>query len=594
MLNELQVICLQNMKAMKKINLTLVLILGCITPIFPQLGFVKVVDPTNPVTTFMSPGIYKGASWMDFDNDNDIDLFAAPNHLYRNDGGGYFAEISNPFGLSPLQNPGGSSWADLNADGLIDCIIAQFPSGVFLNNGNETFTDISSQIDSFNGFPAWGCAIGDWNKDAYPDFIFAHAAYFHAAGPFPSKLYLNSNSAVTPSYVTGYTLTDSVKPYTVPYWSDFDLDGDMDLFVASGPGGSPGPDFCYRNLKMETGLDSLERMSNTLFSTQLQDGQCYNFIDFDNDNDLDLCLTNYAGAPSRFYENANGTYTELTTPFSSQTYNLSNNWGDFDNDGDLDVLISNDQAATKFYRNAGAGQFNAPVNLGVAGGSGITNGDYDNDGDLDLFIHGATNARALFRNDTVAGTNHWVSLKCTGTVSNKSALGTIVRIKAVINGVPVWQMREINAQNAFQSQNDLRVHFGLGDATSIDSLIIKYPSGILEVFTNLAVDVFYCNDENSGSLCTLTALMEPAGSEFNFKMHPNPVADVLTVELNGFENTSVLSVKIFNSLSELIVEQKVPAGQSAFEIKLKKLFPGNYQLSITDGEKKYSTQFIKM
>lgn len=579
---------------MKKILFTLIVCLSSTLIVWSQAGFVKIVDATNPATTFLSPGIYKGAAWIDFDNDNDIDLFASPHRLFRNDGGGSFIEIPAPFGFVALQNPGGSSWADLNADGLIDCIIAQHPSGIYINNGNETFTNISSQIDSFNVFPSWGCAIGNWNNDAFPDFIFAHAANFHLAGPFPSKLYLNTNNAITPSYVTGYTLTDSVKPYTVPYWSDFDLDGDMDLFVASGPGGSAGPDFCYRNLKMETGLDTLERITNTLFSNQLQDGQCYNFIDFDNDQDLDLCLMNYSGAKSRFYQNDNNVYTELNFPFTTQLSNLTNNWGDFDNDGDLDVLITNDQQPTKYYINNGNGSFANAQNIGIAGACGIANGDFDNDGDLDLFIHGNGSSRAMFRNDTAANGNHWINIKCTGTISNNSAIGTIVKIKAVISGVPVWQMREINAQNSFQSQNDLRVHFGLGDATSIDSLIIKYPGATDQIFINIAPDIFYCHFEGNSSLCQVGLSNEELQPLKALNFYPNPVHDFLEIILTEKNSSFPIVVEVIASNGAVVYADEIMTSKEKFTIDLRKLSAGNYSVAVVINSQKYSAKFIKM
>jgi hypothetical protein len=576
---------------MQKIYTSLCSLVISINLLFAQGGFNKVVDSLNPVTTFSSAGSYKGAAWIDFDNDNDLDLFAGPDFLFRNDGNGTFVQLSNPFGFTPGQAPGGASWADLNNDGFIDCIIAQYPSGVYTNNGNGTFTNVSSQIPGLNGFPAWACAIGDWNKDAYADFVFAHAAGFHPVGPYPSKLYLNSSAALIPQNVTGYTLTDSTRPYTVPYWSDYDLDGDMDLFVASGPGGAPGPDFCYKNLKMETGLDTLERMTSELFAAQLQDGQCYNFIDFDNDGDLDLCLTNYAGAASRFYKNNGGTYALQTMPFSLTTPNLTNDWGDFDNDGDLDVIITNDQQPSRYYKNNGNSTFASAIPIGIAGGSGMSNADYDNDGDLDLFIHGSGNARALYRNDSAAAGNHWISVKCTGTVSNKSALGTIVRLKATINGISYWQLREINAQNSFQSQNDLRVHFGLGDATTVDSLVIKYSSGMTETFTNVAAGMFYCNEEGSGNLC-LTAVGEALKSGQVLKVYPNPVQDQLTIELNN-KNQDQLMITILDVCGKIVLTGNYQPGKKPVTVSTKNLAAGTYLLQAKDKTGIYNVKFIK-
>jgi hypothetical protein len=470
-----------------------------------QEQFSAVADDKNPVTRTKSPGFYKGAAWVDIDNDGDTDLFVAPASLFRNEGNGLFTPIADPFAFKPLQPPGGASWADVDNDGFIDCIISQNPSGIYLGNGDGSFRNVSSQIQGFDSFASWGCAFGNWNNDAFPDFIFAHARGFHKGPMSPSKLYLNSSAALKPKNITGLVLTDSLKPYTVPYWSDFDLDGDMDLFVASGPGGKPGPDFCYRNMKVESGKDELKPMTRELFATQLQDGQCYNFIDFDNDRDLDLCLTNYGGASSRFYRNDHGTFNEQAVAFATKSNNLSNNWGDFDNDGDLDLVITSDTARTRYFKNNGNGTFAKGVKIGKAGGAGVSNGDYDNDGDLDFYVNGIDSARALYNNNASTNGNAWINIKCIGVGSGKSALGTQVTVKATINGKPVWQMREINAQNSFMSQNDLRVHFGLGDARTVESLVIKYPGTPPQTFSKVKVKGFYTHEEGAKTLTSLSS-----------------------------------------------------------------------------------------
>ncbi len=144
--------------------------------------------------------------------------------------------------------------------------------------------------------------------------------------------------------------------------------------------------------------------------------------------------------------------------------------------------------------------FSEPVRLGKTGTSGIANGDHDNDGDLDLFIHGVDTTKALYENNSAKNGNHWISIKCIGSKSGSSALGTIVMIKAMIGKKPVWQMREINAQNSFLSQNDLRVHVGLGDAQHIDTIVIKYGSGVSQTFNNVKANTFYQHEEDSKKL----------------------------------------------------------------------------------------------
>ncbi|MFN0158584.1 MAG: CRTAC1 family protein, partial [Bacteroidota bacterium] len=226
-------------------------------------------------------------------------------------------------------------------------------------------------------------------------------------------------------------------------------------------------------------------------------------VDYDNDGDLDAYLTNYSGGNSsgmanRLYRNDGGVFTRISTGtiVTDIAFSLSSVWGDYDNDGDQDVYVTNDGSGVvgqqdRYYRNNGNGTFTFASNALTVNQTrrGATAGDYDNDGDLDIFAAGPSTARALYRNDTENG-NHWIKVRCVGSSSNRSAIGARIRIKATINFQPVWQLREISAQNSFNGQNSLEVHFGLGDATSIDSMILEWPRGLREVITSVAVDQF--------------------------------------------------------------------------------------------------------
>ena len=468
-----------------KNQITFIALLLFTSVIFSQGGWTKIT--TGPVATSSSTGIYKGASWIDFNNDGLVDLFAMPNFLFKNDGAGNFTQLTglniNP---TPLQFPGGCSWGDINNDGFIDFITAQNPSEIYLNNGNETFQNITSTIPSLSGYASWGCTLGDINNDSKLDLLYAHAQGYHGLNvpQLPCKLFIQDSNSFNFSAITGYDFTDNLAPYTVPYLHDYDLDGDADLFIASGPGGTAGPDFHYKNMQKENGTHSFQKMTIEPWALELQDGQCYNFIDYDNDGDLDLCLTNYGGAQTRFLKNnGNNNYEAITTPFTTTAQRLSNSWGDFDNDGDEDVIIARDNAVLAYYTNNGDGSFTQQtITMTVnPSNSCIVSADYDNDGDLDVYVHGNNVARSLWRNDAVAGSRKWVNYTLKGIVSNKSAIGTIIKLKTTINGNTVWQTRMVSAQNSFQGQNDLRIHFGLNDATSVERIEIYWPSGLKRI-----------------------------------------------------------------------------------------------------------------
>lgn len=501
-----------------------------------QGGWVQVTDTASAVSHYTTSMGYVGASMVDLDGDGYVDLYAAPRTLFRNDGTGRFATLPS-LSFTPQQGASGASWADLDNDGDNDVVVASYPSKVLFNNAG-TFADSSPQVPGFTAYASWAAAIGDYNGDRELDFIFAHANGFHPGTPAPCRLYIQGQPVFSPWADTSYSFTTQLAPYTVPYWSDYDLDGDMDLFIASGPAtGTADFDPCFKNLKVETGMDTLVQMTTELFAMQTQDGQCYNFVDYDNDGDLDLCLTNYIGATTRLYRNDMGVYTTVATPFSTTSPNLANCWGDYDNDGDQDVIIANGNVAARYYRNNGNATFTYLPN-GFSTPTAvccIANGDVDNDGDLDLFVNGIGNngsgtSVGLYLNDTVAGNRNFVNLSLVGVASNRSAIGATVRVKATINGSPVWQLREVNAQNTFQGQNDLRVHVGLGNAAVVDSLVVTWPSGAVDVHVNALANAFYQVTEGMG----IATHARPAHWEgMDWEVFPNPVHDLLTIACPG-------------------------------------------------------------
>lgn len=516
-----------------------------------QSLFTKITDPNNPAVTFTNTAAtYKGVSWIDMDHDNWPDLIVNQRFLFRNNHDGNFTQLTNVNGAGGNQNAAGASWGDLDNDGDIDGITTSAASSLHFNNGDNTFTPQPGLLQDFSAFSAWDCALADADNNGRLDLLYVHACCnFHPSGPFPCRFYLQ-NTAGQFTKTTGYEFTnDSTQAYTIPTWSDFDLDGDMDLFIGSGPAQNGAKsDFNYRNLLKETGTFGLERLTAFPFIVP-QDGQTYNFIDYDNDGDLDICLTNYSQAPTRFYRNNSGTYQSVSTPFAQTASHLANCWGDVDNDGDLDVLITQDGSPTvKMYRNKGDQTFAASATAGVANGNacGIALADYDNDGDLDFYTNGASTARTLFRNDTLAGTRRWMQISLEGVQSNRSAIGALVRMKALIGGVPVWQIREVVAHNSFQGQNDLRQHFGLGNAEKIDSLVVRWPSGIEQTFIDLAPNIFYKLTENE-DIGVVVGITGP-DEAIRLGLQPNPVSREFLIETDE----DIATVQMFDSTGKII------------------------------------------
>jgi hypothetical protein len=469
-------------------------------PCAPAAGaqtFVKITDGSNPIVTQgFGPGEYYGASWVDADGDGDVDLFINQVGLFRNNGAGSFTRIITAFaGQSTTL---GNTWADVDNDGDLDAYTSG-PTGVgsslWRNQGSLSFLRVSTgAIGAFASTFAWGCGFGDYDGDGWIDLVTTGASDFVAPSN-PNHLFHNNGNG-TFTRIDTTQVTPILGPHTVPTWSDYDFDGDPDLWIATGPAnGTLGLDFLFRN-RNEVSPGWFQRITSAPLGNTLQDGQMYNWIDYDNDGDLDTYLTNWTGAAggmvNRLYRNNGGAFAAQSVStgaiVSDAQPSLSSTWQDFDNDGDLDCLVTNGGTSpNRYYRNNGNATFTALsiTNLTTIGPHYCAvSGDYDDDGRMDLFITGSNTTFGLLRN-TTAGTNGWLKVRLTGTVSNRAAIGARVRVKAVINGLPVWQLRELSAQNSFNGMNSLEAHFGLGNATLADSILVEWPSGIRMVETNV-------------------------------------------------------------------------------------------------------------
>jgi hypothetical protein len=188
-------------------------------------------------------------------------------------------------------------------------------------------------------------------------------------------------------------------------------------------------------------------------------------------------------------------------------------WGDYDNDGFPDLFVANAIGSTnRLYHNNGNGSFTrmraGKIVTEFADSDGPVWGDYDNDGDLDLFVANGLWSSSplppepgfLYRND--GGTNHWLVLRLVGTASNRSAIGAKVRVLATIRGKPFWQLREVSGGSGYCSQNDLRAQLGLGDATTVETIRIEWPSGIVQELGHVPANQFLTITEQQPGVTT--------------------------------------------------------------------------------------------
>ena len=493
--------------------------------------------PNDPFQFPVEIGSYitHGAAWGDYDNDGDDDLYFSngeqgfqwKNHLYRNNGDGTFTEDTTAGSIiSDVYTSGGVSWGDFDNDGDLDLIVAQpfthavYPTNyskvsLYVNNNDGTFTagTYPTLTDEESSRSKVGAFWGDWNNDSYLDVFVSNASFF-GVGTNHSLFTNNNDGTFTEE---NNNLANGTSARAGGSWADFDNDGDLDLVTISGAIGQKTV------LWVNTGSDFVDYVLVDNGETDGRTSETASWGDYDNDGDLDLFIGNAgdtqdAPEANLLFRNdgldANGDpiMTLMTSGVgdiaTDVDLSICSGWADFDNDGDLDLFVGNDGGYSAGYRsrlyiNNGDGTFTKKTNTIVADSASYARSaawaDFDLDGDMDLVV-GRDGPNRLFINN--GNSNSFVEIKLTGVDANKTAIGTIVRVKATINGQPVWQMRDVNSQTGHGSHNSYRLHFGLGDAFEIDSLVIEWMgSGNVNVYEGLAANDFYeFTEENTSSI----------------------------------------------------------------------------------------------
>lgn len=574
--------------------------------------FTRVTSTTNPIVTDPAQTYYNGASWIDYDTDGWLDLFVIKGGLYHNTGNGNFTKISTS-GLG-LSTGIGNTWADVDNDGDIDCIQSGGNAGgtkFYLNNGNGTFVqNTTGPFVNPIKLRGWGSSFGDFNNDGLVDLFIAAPQGFVLITD-SSKFLLNIGNGNFERIDTT-AITDTMDAFTVPTWSDYDGDGDVDLFIGSGRvNGSLSKDYLFDNNLVQGGSTLFSRNNSTPLGNDLHDGQVWNWIDFDNDGDLDGYLTNYqgngtSGYVNEMYRNDGAFFTKLNStdvgPIVSDVgISLSSTWGDFDNDGDLDCIVTNEsnQKNTFYLSNVQQGStvFTKMLNEPFVTSNGdhwcATSGDYDNDGDLDLFISGASD-KGLFLN-TITQTD-FLNIKLVGTSSNKSGIGAKVRVKT--RGF--WQMREISSQNTFNGMNMLNAHFGFGNtgplALYIDTVLIEWPSGTTDICVNIAANVFYVATEGQCLLPVGIEKISDSRKELHINAtYPIPAEDKLMVEYSNSISSEAEMIILDTNGKIVLSKQSSQAsiGTNKVALDIKNISPGYYTLIIKSGKQTSSIKFLK-
>ncbi|MCB0726294.1 MAG: VCBS repeat-containing protein [Ignavibacteriae bacterium] len=523
--------------------------------------FIKITDSI----VGLDSGASRSVNWIDFDNDNDLDLFISNglntgqnNYLYRNDNG-TFVKITGQAIVQDNLPSDGASWGDYNNDGLPDLCVVNWYNKIkllYLNTGNGTFSFQPDAVMSNDPSYSETCSWGDYDNDGLLDLFVTNSA----GSNHRNFLYRNTGNGDFQKMDTGVVISETGFSRGAN-WVDIDNDRDLDLFVCRE---SNNNNFLYRN----DGAGVFTKITNTPLTSNGGESWSSSWGDYDNDGDLDVVVSNYGNQKNFLYRNdGNFTFTKITDgPVANESgYNAVTGWGDYDNDGDLDLFISQayvppgftQKLVNKLFKNmlieTGSASFVKVTDGILVNDSGYTYGfawgDYDNDGDLDIATantFGENQRNGLYKNELSNG-NKWINIKCKGTVTNSSAIGTKVRVKANINGNDVWQMQEIDGQSGYCGQN-LILHFGFGNAAVIDSIKVEWQSGTDQVFTNVPVNQNVNITEN-GTIISIYENNSIQKKTFNlYQNYPNPFNPETVIKYELANSGNNVRLKIYDAL----------------------------------------------
>jgi len=444
-----------------------------------------------------------GVAVADFDNDGRLDLFVTGyggTALYRNLGNCKFEDMTERAGLKVDGLTTGAAWADYDRDGFVDLFVARYVH-VDINNLPEPGSD--QHNCRYKGLLV---QCGPWGMEGETDFLFHN----RGDGTFED---VSKKAGVS----------DPAKHYGLgAVWGDYDNDGWPDLYVAN----DAGPNYLYHN-KHDGTFEDVGLLSGTALSGegQEQGSMGVDFGDFDHDGLLDIVVTNFAEQADDLYRNE-GPRGFLDLAWSSkigQTVYPYVRWGtgfvDFDNDGWPDIFIASghvypqvdsiENNISKYrqpmflFRNKGDRTFEDITrttglsSVPLASRRGAAFGDVKNDGNVDILVLNVGAPPSLFMQD-VPSPRHRVLFRLVGTKSNRAAIGG----RVTITGGGMTQFNEVRGGGSYLSQNDLRLHFGLGEAKIMEAVNIRWPNGNTETLHNITSDAIYTITEGQGITST--------------------------------------------------------------------------------------------
>ena len=476
-----------------------------------------------------------GLAWLDYDNDGWMDLYVvqsgpfppsgsprAQDRLYRNNGSGTFSDVTAKAGLKDTAYGMGAVAADYDNDGFVDLYVTNYGANIlYHNNGDGTFGDVTNKAGVASSGWSTSAAFADFDGDGFLDLIVLR--YVDDAGeknlfcgariggkrdychpklypPTHNVLFHNNGDGTFTDITARAGLDEALGKGLGVVVADFDDDGRPDIYVAN----DTTMNFLFRNLGGNRFEDVSLLSGAALPSTGAPfSGMGVNAGDLSGNGRMDLVVANYEAEINSFYRNlGHGVFEDVSavSGFAGPSFLFSGfglNLLDAANAGRLDAFIANGhvldvpgKGSTYAERpflmwNDGKGKFRergcGAVFRREFVGRGSAAADFDNDGDVDIAVSNSGAPMLLLRNDGAHG--NWIGLTLRGTKSNRQGIGARVTVETEAGR----QVREVKAGESYLSSSDPRVHFGLGSATSVKKITIRWPSGATQEVTEARV-----------------------------------------------------------------------------------------------------------
>ena len=562
-----------------------------------------------------------GAAWGDYNVDGFPDLFivAKPSQLYRNNGNGTFSLVTVPHMTTTSLDQNSAVWTDVNNDGFPDLFVSHLGPGtpipqgqplnprrnfLYINDGPPSFSftlvnsgDLVSLLNM-----TWTSSFSDYDKDGDVDlFVWGDQGD-------EDHFFTNDGNGMF-EQVTDAAFLNPGEFSAGGQVLDMDGDGDEDILVINFQAVN---NELYRNMLSETGSATFERITTGDIVNDREQDLVASWGDTDNDGDLDVFMSVWSNRNNTFYRNDGDlNFTRIRTGphVTDGGLSLGNAMFDYDNDGFLDIYVTDQQSFDQLYRNNGDGTFTKVT--GADGGgivtqsatgfdSGAAVADFDNDGDMDLVSPSSVSTHKIYRNE-IGNQNNWLHVNLIGETSNSLGIGAVVRVNVKLDGSGEgsWLMRVVEGgPTGDRGQSHQRLHFGLRQATSIDSMLIEWPSGNVDALAGVDVNQIMTIREGDFPV--------PISIELENNLHqgiivsppyPNPSTSITNLRFS-LASTSTIRVRVFDLLGRNRLDLDVGIkhkGIHSIPIALEPLDNGVYLLRLeTHSESRASNYTMRI